>query len=353
MQNIKIIFWLVFLALVFFLLYEVSSILTPFVVSIIIAYFLDPLTLKLEKHGIRRSWTVTIIVGMFFFISLTSLLNLIPSLFEQIRQFIIAIPDYENYISVNILDRVKLYLDTIDPELSDKIHSQLSASSSKFFEYIIMIINNIFDSSIAFLNIIGLIFFTPILVFYFLRDWPNVVKTIREILPIEHKKLILDQLNQIGLVLSAYVRGQISVCFILSVFYVLSLSIVGLEYALLIGIVSGLLSIIPYLGLLISGSICAVVVLLQFGELKYLYITLAIVLTGHLLESYVITPKLVGEKVGLHPVWVIFALMTGGALFGFWGIFFAIPIAAIIGVIVRSLLKIYLASYLYKDAKKR
>ncbi len=245
MQNIKPIFWLFFLALVIFLLYEVSAILTPFVASIIIAYFLDPLTLKLEKYGIRRSWTVSIIVGMFFLVVAISILNLVPSLFEQIRQFILAIPEYENYVSNNILDKIKLYLDTIDPELADKIHSQLSDSSSKFFEYVIVIINNIFDSSLAVLNIIGLIFFTPILVFYLLRDWSLVVKTIKKFLPMEHKEMVLDQLNQIGLVLSAYIRGQISFCFVLSLFYVLSLSILGLKYALLIGIISGLLSIIP------------------------------------------------------------------------------------------------------------
>ena len=119
------------------------------------------------------------------------------------------------------------------------------------------------------------------------------------------------------------------------------------SYALLISLIAGFLTIIPYLGFIIGGTLCALVALLQFSELQYMYITLAIFVIGHLLESYIITPKLVGEKVGLHPVWIIFSLMAGGALFGFWGMFFAIPIAAILGVIIRSMIKIYLASMIY------
>ena len=137
------------------------------------------------------------------------------------------------------------------------------------------------------------------------------------------------------------------VCFLLSLFYVISLSIIGLNYALLVGIIAGMLTIVPYLGLIIGGTICIITALFQFNEPSSVYLTIAIFLMGHLIESYIITPKLIGEKVGLHPVWIIFILMVGGALFGFWGMFFAIPIGAIIGVIIRSLIKIYLASQIY------
>lgn len=347
MKNIKIIFWLVFFGLITFFLNEIKPILTPFIASMIIAYFLDPLTQKLEKFGIGRTYIVAVIVGLFFTILITSFIKITPVLFAQIKEFIITIPKYEQYVINNILHKVDYLIAKIDPGLSSEINAQLSNFSTKFFEYILAVIHGIFNSSLAFFNIIGLIFFTPILVFYLLRDWPSVVININKLLPLNQKDLILEQFNQIDSVISSYVRGQLSVCLILSSFYVICLSILGLKYALLVGIIAGFLAIIPYLGLIIGGTICALVAVLQFSDLTHTYITLGIFLTGHLLESYFITPKLVGEKVGLHPVWLIFSLMAGGCLFGFWGMFFAIPIAAILGVIVRSAIKIYLSSKIY------
>ena len=148
--------------------------------------------------------------------------------------------------------------------------------------------------------------------------------------------------------LSAYVRGQINVCLIASIFYVIGLGFVGLNNALLIGIIIGMLTIIPYLGVVIGFVICTIVALLQFADFIHVAMTITVFIIGHLLESSFITPKLIGAKVGLHPVWIIFALMSGGALFGFWGMFFAIPIAAILGVLLRGLLRFYFASNLYK-----
>ncbi len=346
-QNIKIIFWLAFFTVVSFFLVEVSSILTPFIISMVIAYFLDPLTRRLENLGIKRTCTVSIIVGLFFLVLAVGLFKLIPILFEQVKQFIITIPQYEKYVSNNLLIKFEAFIAKVDPKLATEINNQLATFSNKFFEYVLLVIHNIFNSSIAIFNIIAIICFTPILVFYLLRDWPAIEKQVNDLMPILQKKLILEQLKQIDIVLSSYIRGQVSVCLMLSLFYVVCLSLLGLNYALLISLIAGFLTIIPYLGFIIGGTLCALVALLQFSELQYMYITLAIFVIGHLLESYIITPKLVGEKVGLHPVWIIFSLMAGGALFGFWGMFFAIPIAAILGVIIRSMIKIYLASMIY------
>lgn len=347
MLNIRLIFWLLlFLSIAFFLI-EVKSILFPFVLSFIIAYFLDPLTIKLENLGIKRNLTVSIIVGSFFLVIIFGLLKLVPMLFEQVKEFITAVPRYEKFISENILKKISEFIAKIDPKFANEIRAQLSNFSTKFFEYLITLISSILDSSLAVFNIIAIIFFTPILVFYLLRDWPSVEKHFYELLPLNHKKIILTQLKQIDIVLSSYVRGQISVCIILSFFYVISLSLLGLNYSLLVGIISGFLSVIPYVGLISGGGICILVALLQFSELSYVYITLSIFIIGHILEGYFITPKLVGEKIGLHPVWVIFSLMAGGALFGFWGMFLAIPIAAILGVILRSMIKLYLGSNIY------
>lgn len=346
-MNIRLIFWVLFFLVITFFLIEVSSILAPFILSFLIAYFLDPLTKKLENLGIKRNLTVSLIVGIFFITIILGLLKLVPVFFEQVKDFIVAIPSYEKFVSENILNKISIFIAKIDPKIANEIRAQLSNFSSKFFEYLVMLVQNILNSSLAVFNVIAIIFFTPILVFYLLRDWPAVEKHINDLVPLSHKTLILEQFKQIDMVLSSCVRGQLTVCMILSLFYVVSLSLLGLEYSLLVGIVAGFLSIIPYVGLIAGGAICTLVALLQFSELSYMYITLVIFVVGHILESCIITPKLVGEKIGLHPVWVIFALMSGGALFGFWGMFLAIPVAAILGVLIRGMIKLYLASYIY------
>ena len=348
MNNIKIIFWLLFFSLLYFFLCEISSILSPFIASMIIAYFLDPLTLKLERIGIRRAYTVSIIVGGFFLCVGGVLLKIVPTLFDQIKQFILTVPQYQEYVSANILPKLEFFIAKINPKLGIEIKSKLTSLSSSFFEYILLVVRNVFDSSMAVFNIIALILFTPILVFYLLRDWPSIIKNIEKLIPLTQKKIIFEQLKQVDMVLSAYIRGQLNVCFILSFFYVVALSLLGLNYFLLMGIIAGFLIIIPYIGLIIGSSICALMALLQFSDMSYVYITFGIFLFGYLLESYFLTPKLVGEQVGLHPVWIIFALMSGGAIFGFWGMFFSIPIAAIVGVLIRSSIKYYLASHIYK-----
>lgn len=347
MINRKYIIWSIILLLTSFFLYLVSDILTPFVASLIIAFLLNPLTVKLEKIGIRRELTVGLIVAIFFTLVILLMFTLAPMLFEQIQQFIHALPKYEQYISTHFIKKLENFSSSMNPQFVEEIRNQLSSFSSQFFHYILAIIKKLLHSGAAFLNIVGLILFTPILVFYLLKDWPSVEKNLRKLLPRSNKDLILEQFRQIDRVLSAYIRGQILVCIILSVFYVIALSLMKLDYALLIGIIAGFLTIIPYLGIIIGGILCAVAAGLQFDQLHYIYLALAIFTAGHIVEAFIISPKIIGDKVGLHPVWIIFSLMAAGLLLGFWGIFFAIPLAAIIGVLARSLIKIYFASHLY------
>lgn len=349
MNNSKLIFWGSLVIILGIFTYSVESILSPFIASIIIAYFLDPLTAKLEKFGIKRYFTVLIIVSIFILFMTFLLIKIAPPLFEQIQQFITNIPKYDNYVSTKIISFSNNFINQMDSNLSKEIEQQLSNLSTKFFDYLGIIIRGIFNSGIAVINILSLILFTPILVFYLLRDWPIIIKNFNQLLPINSKKLIHNQLRQIDNVLSAYVRGQINICILLSIFYIFSLGILGLNYYLLIGLLSGWLTIIPYLGFILGGSLCVIVALLQYSDLNYVYIALAIFLFGHIIEAYILVPKLIGNKVGLHPVWVLFALMSGGVLFGFWGVFFAIPIAAIAAVLIRTALKIYLSSQMYKQ----
>lgn len=351
-NEIKFISFLILLSFVLFFFYSIGNVLIPFTVSIIVAYLINPFAKKFEIIGFRRNWTVAIIVGLFSLLIIMACIKLVPILFGEIQQFIIDVPQYEQYVSNNILPKAAAYLNKIDPNIADNLKNQLSGFSRKFFEYIIFVISEIFNSSIALLNIIILTFLTPVIVFYLLRDWSKFVKTTNNLLPVLYRKNVMIIFKKIDRVLSAYIRGQISVCLIMSVFYCLALNLINLNNALLIGIIIGMLTIIPYLGVIIGFSICAIVALLQFTDLTHVVITIGIFIVGHLLESAFITPRLIGSKVGLHPVWIIFALMSGGALFGFWGVFFAIPVAAVIGVVFKDILRYYFSSSLYKHKKE-
>lgn len=349
MANIKYFFWICILSISFFFLYSVKAIITPFVISLVIAYLLNPLVNKFELLGINRKNIVTSIVFLFFSLISVLLIKLIPMLVEQIKQVINDIPTYQTAFNTNFSPRIHEFFKTIDPKLASEMQQALASASEKILGYFVNIVGGIFNSSLAILSILAFILFTPILVFYILRDWQYLVTNIHKYIPIHFHNIIFKQLSEIDIVLSAYIRGQITVCLILSSFYVIALSILGLHNSLLIGIISGCLIIIPYLGLLIGLVICVFSALIQFDSLNYAYLTSVIFLFGHIFESYIITPKLIGEKVGLNPVFIIFSLMAGGSLFGFWGVFFAIPIAAIIACIIRSLLNIYLVSHIYTD----
>jgi predicted PurR-regulated permease PerM len=349
MEKSKHIFLAIFFIIIFSFFYTVKEILTPFIISLIIAYCINPMVNKLENYGVKRSITVTFIVGIFFAILILILLKIIPLLLLQIKDFILYIPKYQSLFEKTILHKLSFFNDNIDLNINEKIHNYLSQINGKFFDYSVKIISGLFESSIALINLIGLIFFTPILVFYSLRDWPEFINLLYKLIPNQFHNATFKQLSKFDKVLSSYIRGQITTCLILSVFYIISLTILGLNNSLLIGIISGFLVIIPYLGLLISIAIGASGSLLQFSDIIYTYIAIAIFIAGHILEGYIISPKLIGEKIGLHPILAIFAIMSGGLIFGFWGTFFAIPVAAILVSIFRSLLAIYLSSNVYKN----
>lgn len=350
MQNIsRFIFWLIFFFIASLFLLQIRDILSPFIASILISYLLDPLTVKLEKLGIKRTYTISFIVFSFFMILIIFFVKVMPALFDQIQDFLKALPKYEEYINNNLLVKIENITNKIDAKFGADISNHLSSISSKIFSYFINILGSIFDSSMAVFSMIALIFFTPILVFYFLRDWESFVKNINTLIPLEYKKLVQEQLRQIDQVLSACIRGQLLVACILAGYYSIVLSLLGLNYSLLLGIFSGLLTMIPFIGYIISLVLALLIAILQFSDMLHIYLTLLIFIIGTLVESNVITPKLVGERIGLHPVWVIFSIMAGGCLFGFIGMLIALPCAAIIGVIVRSAIKVYLTSKIYKN----
>lgn len=347
-MKTKYIFWSSLVVISCIFLFSIREVLSPFFVSILIAYLLDPITNRLESYGVKRYLTVLIIVSLFFTILSLLLFILTPLFFAQIEQFIHSIPRYESFVIRKFADLTELF-PKLDKQIATQLNNQLSSHANQALRYTGIIIKEIFQSGLTILNLLALIFFTPILVFYMLRDWPELKNHLKKLIPLKQKEIFAEQLNQIDKVLSAYIRGQLIVCLLLSIFYAITLYAIGLNYHLLIAIVSGLLNIIPFFGVVVGVIICAIVAFIQSSSIEYTFLVISIFTIGHLIEAYLIFPKLIGDKVGLHPLWIFFSLLAGSALFGFWGLLLAVPVAAIFGVLIKSLIKIYFSSKVYKN----
>jgi predicted PurR-regulated permease PerM len=345
----KLIFWLVGFALVGAFLYMISGILLPFIVALMVAYFLDPAADKLEELGLSRGMaTLTITVSFFLLVVLAGML-IAPVLYHQLLDMLQKIPNYINMFNERLLPSFSAFFEQFAPDLIAKAEQSASQISGYILSFITTIMSNLWKSGLAIVNILSLLFVTPIVAFYMLRDWDNLLEKIKGWLPADSKKVIIEQAKEVDKTLSGYIRGQTNVCLILGVFYATGLSLAGLEFGFVIGLVTGILSFIPYVGLLVGFVLGIVIAILQFGDVFNVAIVAGIFIVGQVIEGNFITPKLVGDKVGLHPVWIIFGMMAGASMFGFIGILVAIPVTAVIGVFVRFSITQYLKSPFYNS----
>ncbi len=345
----KALFWIAGSLLFLGFLYLVSDILLPFVVGIMAAYFLDPAADKLEKAGLSRTAATSVITITFFIITITACAILIPVLYEQFMKLAHNIPDYTRSLQERYGPSIKEFIEKIDPNALEKAEAAASDLSGYLIKFAGNMAASLWQSGMAMLNLISLIFISPVVSFYMLRDYDRMVEKIDDLLPRDSVKTVREQMRLIDETLSGWIRGQTNVCLLLGIFYAVGLSLVGLEFGLFIGLATGLLSFIPYVGLMIGMATGIAVAFFQFGlDFQNLGLVIAVFVVGQVLEGNFITPKLVGEKVGLHAVWVMFGLLAGGALFGFTGILLAVPITAIIGVLTRFALQEYKKGSLYK-----
>lgn len=211
------------------------------------------------------------------------------------------------------------------------------------------LLKGLIANGFAFINLISLILITPIVTFYMLRDWDTFVCKFEGLLPKKSKKGIMESMKEINVIIAGFIRGQLSVCLILGLYYSIGLKLVGLELGLLVGFIAGVISFIPYVGSITGFVLGIILAFAQFGDVTHVMYVVAVFLSGQFLEGNFLTPKLVGDSVGLHPVWVMFALLAGGVLLGFLGLMLAVPVAAIIGVLVRNMIKRYKQSSLYLE----
>ena len=324
-----------------FLLYSVKSVLTPFICSIVIAYFLNPLVERFHrKYHINRLRATSLILGLFFATLISSGLLIFPVMYSQTVDFINAVPGYMKTFTVEFYPKISVFLNRLGFAFDGNFAhlAQKEELATKVLDFSKAMLGNAISSSSAIIDILSLIFIMPILLFYFLKDWDVMVKKIDEYLPQGGRQQIRKVVIDIDQTMSGYIRGQFNVCLMLGIFYAALLSCTGLNFGFLIGFMTGMLVFIPYVGMLIGVTTAIIVALFQWGfDFGNIGLVSLVFLIGQVLESNFLTPKLVGSRIGLHPLWLIFGLFFFGVLFGFTGVLFAVPLTAISGVIVKHL----------------
>lgn len=319
------------------MLYLIKSVLAPFICSLVIAYFLDPLVHYLtNKHKLSRITATSLILGLFLSIFVSVSAVLFPIIYIQTADLIEALPRYLQIITHDFYPKIVATVAPFGIELDGDFAHLVNNDKARFVAMSQDFLGSALSSSITLINILSLIFITPILIFYLLKDWDILTTKIYSLLPKTIAKPIKEIANEINETLAGYVRGQFNVCVILAIFYSISLSIVGLNFGFLIGFLTGMFAFVPYIGMLVGTTAAVVLALFQWGlDFTHLGFVALIFLFAQLVESNFLTPKLIGDKIGIHPVWMIFGLFVFGVLFGFFGVLLAVPLTAICGVIAR------------------
>ena len=339
-----------FLGGLIFALWLFQSILTPFVLAAVIAYFLDPPTSRLQRMGVPRGLAAGLLILLLSAAALLALLLLYPLLIAQIGVLVTRLPNYVAGIGTALRDTLLRLEEALGPELVDvRLRELAVGQAASFLSYLGSSATRLIGGGFALANIFMLAVVMPIVAFYLLRDWQGMIARIESWLPRRSASTLRALGRDMDRVLAAWLRGQLICCAILALIYAAGLQLVGLELGLTVGLVTGVLSFIPYIGSL-TGFIAAMLLAVgQYGNWTGVAMVALVFLVGQIVEGYIIYPRLLGDRVELHAVWVIFALFAGGVAFGFLGVLLAVPIAAATGVVARYWLRRYLESPLYLD----
>lgn len=341
-QQMK--YWSIFLLLFLAILWFLGGVILPFVLGAAIAYFLDPLADRLQSWGCSRVVATAIITLSTVVIFLWMILLILPTLIQQSIALIETAPALFARVEAFLIDRFPALMDS-ESQISQSLASIGEAIKSRGGALFAGAVN----SALNFLNVILLLFIVPVVAFYLLLDWDRMVAKIDSLLPRDHAPVVRQLAGDIDKMLASFVRGQGTVCLILGAYYAIALALAGLNFGLVVGLVAGVLTFIPYIGALVGGALAIGLALFQFwGDWWSIGVIAVIFVVGQIIEGNVLTPKLVGSSVGLHPVWLLFALAAFGTLFGFVGLLVAVPVAAAIGVIVRFALDRYKEGQLYR-----
>ena len=348
----KQVFWVsLFLGLIFFLWLLKDSLL-PFILAACLAYILDPLVDRLELYRVSRTWATIMVMVLGLGAIILIVLLILPLFQTQILLMGERIPYYTQVIQeqgMPFFDQVLLYLN-IDNVAS--LRETITDYFGSIMSWIGSVLSGLISGGFVVFDILMILIITPFVTFYLLRDWNRLTEGIDSFLPQDVAPVIREQFQEIHKTLMQFIFGQFLICVTLAVFYSGCLLWIGLDFALLIGVMSGVISFVPYIGTLFGFIVGIGFAYLQFGTVEIVLLTAAVFIFGNFVEGYILQPKLVGSSVGLHPVSVIFALVAGGTLLGFIGILLAVPVTAMIGVLVRFGLKRYLLSDFFISHRK-
>jgi predicted PurR-regulated permease PerM len=346
--------WLTGLLLAGWLIYLLTPILSPFLVGVLLAYLGDPLVDRLERCKLSRTLSVVAVFVLFSLILLAALLVVLPMLGKQLMHLYQLAPRALDWLQISALPWLQTRLGLAEEFWRfDRIKAVFSEHLGQTTDIVGVVLASATSSSLALLAWLGNLLLIPVVSFYLLRDWDLMVARLRTLLPRRNENTTVQLVGECHEVLGAFLRGQLLVMLALGVIYAAGLMIIGLDLGLLIGLLAGLASIVPYMGFVVGFGAAVVAALFQYGGDFYPLLGVAAVFTaGQLLEGMLLTPLLVGDRIGLHPVAVIFAILAGGQLFGFTGILLALPVAAVIMVLLRHVHGLYTLSDLYREPSR-
>jgi predicted PurR-regulated permease PerM len=336
-------------AAAFVLLWLLGPILMPFAISAGLAYLGDPLVDRLQRYRISRTFSVCLVFIALSALILPALVVLTPLLLDQIRTFVRHIPDYLAWIQNTGLPAIGVRL---PPELAlepDNLKEALADNLPQAGGFAKDLLGLLSKSGGVLLVLLATLLLIPVVTFYLMRDWDRLIDWVDQAIPARHRDTVRTLARESDVVLAGFLRGQLLVMLALSVIYSAGLSIIGVNLALLIGIGAGLVSFVPYLGFIAGILTASIAVLAQMQELTPLVWVLAVFMFGQVIESMILTPWLVGDRIGLHPVAVIFAVMAGGQLFGFVGVLLGLPAAAVVAVLLRHAMERWRQSQIFLE----
>ncbi|MDD5410969.1 MAG: AI-2E family transporter [Methylobacter sp.] len=344
--------WLVFafIAVAAGLIYLLSPVLMPFAFAAMLAYLGDPLTDKLETYRLSRTNAVVVVFFVMTLIFVLALLLLIPQLEYQVERFLSSLPAYAAWVNETVIPWLKRRFHLgIKPIDINQIINVIKSHWEQAGGIAATAMTSISHSGGVIAEWLMNLLLIPVVTFYLLRDWDSLVAKVHDLLPRRFADTASKLAGEVDTVLSAFVRGQFYVMLALGCIYSIGLWITGLDLALLIGMLAGLVSFVPYLGSIVGIVMACIAAMVQFHELISLVPVVIVFMIGQALEGMVLTPMLVGDKIGLHPVAVMFAVMAGGQLFGFLGILLALPVASVIMVLLRHVHDLYRYSDFYSQ----
>ena len=344
----QVMFWVAALAVFVATLWLLSEILLPFVAGMALAYLLDPIARRAERLGVGRGISALVIVTLVIVVLVLAVMLIAPVLAAQVAAFMEKLPDYLQRLQNLVSDPSRPWLSSLVGERLPDAGKSVSGLVTQSAGWITAFLASLWSGGRAVFSVLSLLVITPVVAFYLLCDWERVLATVDGWIPLQHRDTVRALAREIDGAIAGFVRGQALICLILAVFYAIGLTLTGLHFGFTIGIITGVLAFIPYVGALTGFLIAGIVAIAQFWpSWTPILMVIGVFLIGQVLEGYVLSPLLVGSKVGLHPVWLMFALIAFSYLFGFVGLLIAIPLAASIGVLARFALRKYVESPIY------